>query len=140
MLLYNIFYLLQPKNEQKLIYSGQLLNDSVILKDVLRQYEGQDTHTMHLVCSPRHSAIRKQQPPPRQQPQQAEPANSSDTQPNRTNQQNNVPTDQRVPNLYPTAQQMNMNWIRPENAEQFALHMQMMQQAYFQYMTQYMNM
>lgn len=51
----------KPKcNEQKIIYSGQLLNDNVILKDVLRQYEGQDTHTMHLVCTPaRYSPVMK---------------------------------------------------------------------------------
>lgn len=41
-------------DEQKLIYSGQLLNDSHILKDVLRQYEGQDTHTVHLVYTPKN--------------------------------------------------------------------------------------
>lgn len=40
--------------EQKLIYSGQLLKDSHILKDVLRQYEGQDTHTVHLVYTPKN--------------------------------------------------------------------------------------
>ncbi|XP_059616367.1 homocysteine-responsive endoplasmic reticulum-resident ubiquitin-like domain member 2 protein [Phlebotomus argentipes] len=39
--------------EQKLIYSGQLLNDTVVLKDVLRQYEGQETHTVHLVFTPK---------------------------------------------------------------------------------------
>jgi hypothetical protein len=40
----------KPKtDEQKLIYSGQLLNDTIVLKDILRQYEGQDTHTVHLV-------------------------------------------------------------------------------------------
>ncbi|EAA10166.4 AGAP008633-PA [Anopheles gambiae str. PEST] len=32
-------------DEQKLIYSGQLLGDSVVLKDVLRQYDGQQAHT-----------------------------------------------------------------------------------------------
>lgn len=40
-------------DEQKLIYSGQLLNDSHILKDVLRQYEGQEAHTVHLVYTPK---------------------------------------------------------------------------------------
>lgn len=40
--------------EQKLIYSGQLLNDAHILKDVLRQYEGQETHTVHLVFTPKN--------------------------------------------------------------------------------------
>nr|CAD7572294.1 unnamed protein product [Timema californicum] len=38
--------------DQKLIYSGQLLNDGVVLKDILRSYEGQETHTVHLVCVP----------------------------------------------------------------------------------------
>ncbi|XP_075217154.1 homocysteine-induced endoplasmic reticulum protein [Lycorma delicatula] len=38
--------------DQKLIYSGQLLVDSVQLKDVLRTYDGQENHTVHLVCSP----------------------------------------------------------------------------------------
>lgn len=42
--------------EQKLIYSGQLLNDAQILKDFLRQYEGQETetHTVHLVYTPKN--------------------------------------------------------------------------------------
>lgn len=64
--------LLQPKHEQKLIYSGQLLNDSAMLKDVLRQYEGQETHTVHLVCaSSRMTQIQQQQQPQvaNQQPQ-----------------------------------------------------------------------
>lgn len=43
--------------EQKLIYSGQLLNDAHILKDVLRQYEGQETHTVHLVYTPKNRSL-----------------------------------------------------------------------------------
>uniref|UniRef100_A0A182MMG7 Ubiquitin-like domain-containing protein n=1 Tax=Anopheles culicifacies TaxID=139723 RepID=A0A182MMG7_9DIPT len=42
-------------DEQKLIYSGQLLGDSVVLKDVLRQYDGQQAHTVHLVFTPKNS-------------------------------------------------------------------------------------
>ncbi|KAE8739132.1 hypothetical protein FOCC_FOCC015361 [Frankliniella occidentalis] len=39
-------------DEQKLIYSGHLLNDSCTLQEVLRTYEeGQDQHTVHLVCA-----------------------------------------------------------------------------------------
>lgn len=30
------------------------MNDSHILKDVLRQYEGQETHTVHLVYTPKN--------------------------------------------------------------------------------------
>lgn len=44
----------QSTDEQKLIYSGQLLGDSVVLKDILRQYEGQETHTVHLVYTPKN--------------------------------------------------------------------------------------
>lgn len=36
-----------------MIYSGQLLQDAVVLKDVLRQYDGQETHTVHLVYTPK---------------------------------------------------------------------------------------
>lgn len=37
-----------------MIYSGKLLSDTVVLKDILRRYEGQDTHTVHLVCIPKN--------------------------------------------------------------------------------------
>lgn len=48
--------------EQKLIYSGHLLNDSCTLKEVLRTYEeGQDQHTVHLVCA-RNSMIPPRKP------------------------------------------------------------------------------
>uniref|UniRef100_A0A336K6F1 CSON002681 protein n=1 Tax=Culicoides sonorensis TaxID=179676 RepID=A0A336K6F1_CULSO len=49
-------YPTKPRTEeQKLIYSGQLLHDTVVLKDVLRKYEGQDTHTVHLVFTPKYN-------------------------------------------------------------------------------------
>lgn len=45
----------KPKsNEQRLIYSGKLLQDENTLKDVLRQYDSEATdnrYTLHLVCS-----------------------------------------------------------------------------------------
>ncbi|GFO24983.1 homocysteine-responsive endoplasmic reticulum-resident ubiquitin-like domain member 2 protein [Plakobranchus ocellatus] len=45
----------KPKhNEQRLIYSGKLLQDHLTLKEILRQYEGNEEpakHTVHLVCS-----------------------------------------------------------------------------------------
>ncbi|XP_034246983.1 homocysteine-responsive endoplasmic reticulum-resident ubiquitin-like domain member 2 protein isoform X2 [Thrips palmi] len=48
--------------EQKLIYSGHLLNDSCTLREVLRTYEeGQDQHTVHLVCA-RNSMVPPKKP------------------------------------------------------------------------------
>lgn len=44
-------YKFQKLEEQKLIYSGKLLTDSAVLKDILRTYEGQENHTVHLVCT-----------------------------------------------------------------------------------------
>lgn len=49
----------QSTDEQKLIYSGQLLSDTVVLKDVLRQYEGQQAHTVHLVYTPKNIIYKK---------------------------------------------------------------------------------
>ena len=46
------FVLPQVISDQKLIYSGQLLSDTALLKDVLRKYEGQKAHSLHLVCTP----------------------------------------------------------------------------------------
>jgi len=41
------------ENQQKLVYSGKLLHDSLVLKDILRKYgEDHNEHTLHLVCSP----------------------------------------------------------------------------------------
>lgn len=48
----------QRFEDQKLIYSGQLLSDSTVLKDVLRVYEGQENHTVHLVCSPSKESLK----------------------------------------------------------------------------------
>ncbi|GFS15852.1 homocysteine-responsive endoplasmic reticulum-resident ubiquitin-like domain member 2 protein [Elysia marginata] len=45
----------KPKhNEQRLIYSGKLLQDHLTLKEILRQYDENEQptrHTVHLVCS-----------------------------------------------------------------------------------------
>lgn len=60
----HISHLFQSTDEQKLIYSGQLLGDSVVLKDVLRQYEGQDAHTVHLVYTPKNQRYYTKSPCP----------------------------------------------------------------------------
>ncbi|KAF6216264.1 hypothetical protein GE061_000604 [Apolygus lucorum] len=36
---------------QKLIYSGKLLSDGAVLSDVLKTYDGHENNTIHLVCS-----------------------------------------------------------------------------------------
>lgn len=46
----------------RLIYSGKLLKDeNMLLLNVLRQFEGplQETHTIHLVFTPKASSLRK---------------------------------------------------------------------------------
>lgn len=55
----------KPRPEdQKLIYSGQLLDDEVFLKDVFR-LDGGQTHILHLVCKPaKDSSEAKQSPIP----------------------------------------------------------------------------
>lgn len=53
--IYCFFLQFQPVADQKLIYSGQLLNDSLQLKDVLRSYKDVYTHNhiFHLVYTPK---------------------------------------------------------------------------------------
>lgn len=111
-----------PKHEQKLIYSGKLLSDSVVLKDVLRQYEGQDTHTVHLVCSPKEGQ-------PGSNNVEA-PKNIPESSNNTSNQQEPVNQQQ-----WYNQHQYNYN---PQNMEQYTMHVLMMQQAYMHYMAQYM--
>ncbi|KAJ8708558.1 hypothetical protein PYW08_009940 [Mythimna loreyi] len=143
-------------DEQKIIYSGQLLDDNTILKDVLRTYESQIAHTMHLVCTP----TRRIEPPPAPEPNTdgirrrivTEPPTPAErvTEPprpeTRQNDQNHnvemqnyltsfVNNYGRVP-PYP-----NYNYLPvPNDPAQLANHMMMMQQAYLQYMQQYANM
>lgn len=116
-----------PKHEQKLIYSGQLLPDAVVLGDVLRQYEGQETHTVHLVCTTRQNSPIHNKPSTSQSQQNMPDASTSAEipPPNNDNQQ-------RVPNF---------QWhnATPVDVNQYATQMAWMQHAYMQYMTQYMN-
>lgn len=59
-----------------MIYSGQLLTDSVVLKDVLRRYEGQDIHTVHLVCAMPQMNYKPSKPTPPASMSQANPSQS----------------------------------------------------------------
>lgn len=52
---------MQNTEDQRLIYYGQLLSDSVTLKDVFTRYEaGEETHTVHLVCMPSKESLKMQ--------------------------------------------------------------------------------
>lgn len=132
-----------PKHEQKLIYSGQLLSDSVTLKEVLRQYEGQETHTVHLVCTSKYTKSFQQPHPVLQNPSPTNLSNEMNVTntPTQTEVPSpNVTTEQNIPNIQP-----NMPWVynvngTPVDANQYAMQVVWMQQAYLQYMTQYMQL
>ncbi|KAF5297908.1 hypothetical protein FQA39_LY11893 [Lamprigera yunnana] len=115
-----------PKHEQKLIYSGQLLQDSVILGDILRQYDGQETHTVHLVCATKRNTFVRTVPPTRITPTMPDATTSPQVTPTNNN------SERRIPHL---------QWdnVTPAGANQYAMQMAWMQHVYMQYMTHYMN-
>ncbi|KAJ8914816.1 hypothetical protein NQ315_014562 [Exocentrus adspersus] len=129
-----------PKHEQKLIYSGQLLNDSVTLKEVLRQYEGQETHTVHLVCTSKYTKNFSQPVLHTTTPSSlSNDMNVANTQSQTEIPTPNIPPDQNIPNGQP-----NMPWTYVNGTQidvnQYAVQVMWMQQAYLQYMTQYMQL
>lgn len=157
----------KPKlEEQKLIYSGKLLTDTAILKDVLRTYEGQENHTVHLVCASKMNTQKTvKKPTPRSDSTDSTSSHSSNTQ--AVNQENdhtqsqtssqNTPTfpfngssapffGSVNPNQLPSMNNFDTRFIwsganafggvNDINANQLA----MMQQAYAQYISQYMQM
>ncbi|PNF21816.1 Homocysteine-responsive endoplasmic reticulum-resident ubiquitin-like domain member 2 protein [Cryptotermes secundus] len=87
----------KPRTEdQKLIYSGQLLHDSVTLKDILRRYEGQETHTVHLVCTPSRDSLRHASTVVTKVPSRMSESGQISTNPaveNVRNQETEVPSD-----------------------------------------------
>lgn len=151
-----------PHHEQKLIYSGQLLNDSLVLKDILRQYEGQDTHTVHLVCTPKHIKMNTKPKPStpvaetnsggsRQANSNTSSTGSGNvsaetsTQTSQRSQSTNA-SESRVPPTFPNS---GFQWTMPNgqfqpadysNLNQYQMQMAWMQQAYMQYMSQYMQL
>lgn len=120
-----------PENEQKLIYSGHLLNDHVILKDVLREYGGpKRIHTLHLVCTPEYTKnLQQTQSVPRtNENAMVENVNENPPSPIMNNPGRNNTAYERFPDL-------NMY-----NNSHYSLHQFMMiQQTYLQYMQHYMN-
>lgn len=155
---------LQSTEEQKLIYSGKLLNDTVVLKDVLREYEGQEAHTVHLVFTPKSgSHLKYENHSSRQTSTVASNNSQSTTQSSNMSanevRQRHVPTATAASSSnqeQPQQQQANVMNI-PSNyanafygsgapgdansilAQQYAMQT-WMQQAYTQYMNQYMTL
>ncbi|CAO1315801.1 unnamed protein product [Diamesa serratosioi] len=143
--------------EQKLIYSGKLLNDKETLKDVLRQYDGQEAHTVHLVFTPKSGSRNSKyyetkqpvrQPPPAPSTMQTPETTSSGIRQRHTVTATSVPVQAEVPNAQPHQAQNIPNAFYPTSgptdaqsllAQQYAMQ-NWMQQAYSQYMNQYMNM
>jgi hypothetical protein len=122
------------ETQQRIIYSGQLLQDHVTLKDVLRQYEpNQTTHTVHLVCSPTTNVDGPSASPStdasipaneglrHRQPYSAETRPASEQSSTATNGTAVLPNSFMYPAHYSPEQMM---W---------------MQQMYAQYMAQYMQ-
>ncbi|XP_028163954.1 homocysteine-responsive endoplasmic reticulum-resident ubiquitin-like domain member 2 protein isoform X1 [Ostrinia furnacalis] len=147
--------------EQKIIYSGQLLDDNIILKDVLRTYESQIAHTMHLVCTPTR---KMPEPTPTEVPSTdglrqrnvtttvtatATPAEPTRPEMRQNDQNHNVEMQNyltsfannygRVP-PYPNYNFREGYLPVPNDPALMANHIMMMQQAYLQYMQQYANM
>lgn len=125
---------------QKLIYSGQLLSDSVCLKDVLRQCDGQEdqTYIVHLVCASQKPYVNKME-------QMMENTNTIPTARStieymRLNDPNNVQNQSQNTNNIsmqhaPTQLYSAQQYFDPRNSQQVAW----MQQAYTHYFTQYMQ-
>lgn len=156
----------KPRTEdQKLIYSGQLLHDTVILKDILRCYEGQEKHTVHLVCSPSRDVLKtssshsaKMNSGTHQPHQHTVSRNDQNTTSSEeTSQSNSAPNSND--GLRHRTNDSHVTWDDPQmmwgiyadqrtpwstnnlyNQADFAQQMAWMQQAYAQYMTQYMQL
>lgn len=138
----------KPKtDEQKLIYSGQLLNDTIVLKDILRQYEGQDTHTVHLVLHSNKVFETSRSNTTIAQPMQPD-INTDGLRQRNTLHTNSSETD----GLFrPTADWSNSFMSHPERmadinrhynewvSQQMPSYNLMVEQIYRQYYSQYMN-
>lgn len=150
------------------------MSDSVVLKDVLRQYDGQETHTVHLVFTPKHNSkkIYESQKPVRSEPpivmnseglrqrsgtsvrptsstQQNADSQTQQQQPQQQQQQQqqnaaqpSSSTNQYIPNNFLNYNQLYASTSGPSQeyilAQQYAMQ-SWMQQAYSQYLNQYMN-
>lgn len=123
-ILFFLFRFLQKVCEQKIILSGQVLNDLVILKDVLHEHHiyKENTYIIHLVCK---SSTRYTTPI-------AKP-----TTPTTATTATETPTHPAV-NL--SAPSSFMQYQQYPGAQLNDQQIVWMQQAYAHYLTQYMQM
>lgn len=110
---------------------------------MLRQYEGQETHTLHLVCSPKYTKNLVNETNQKNQVSDGT-SNINTTNVSQPQGSNSGQSSQGIPqqNLAPP----NVNWENlngPFNVvdpNQYVAQLAWMQQAYFQYITQYMHL
>lgn len=111
-----------------------MLNDSVQLKDILRQYDDlkDQAFTVHLVCTPQKTSFKKSN-----QDQTTE-KNMDDAIRNTQSRSNSFQTSENISSAVLHSQQryLPQQYIDPRNNEQLAW----MQQAYTHYFTQYMQL
>lgn len=138
------------------------MNDTVVLKDVLREYEGQEAHTVHLVFTPKSGRHQTKFESQRQtssitsstnqdttsntnmstsELRQRHVASSGEAPASSNQEQVQQPSATNIPSSYLNAFYGNGTPGDANNilAQQYALQ-SWMQQAYTQYMNQYMNL
>lgn len=125
-------------SHQKLIYSGQLLNDSAQLKDVLRKCEGLEdqSYTVHLVCTsqkmcPNNTLTADQNRTSLRNADAASVTRNAHVRSTSVQNQSNENANANQPQAYWPQQ-----YFDPRNNQQLAW----MQQAYTHYFTQYMQL
>lgn len=122
-----------------MIYSGQLLNDSAQLKDVLRQCDGSEdqAYTVHLVYTPQKMCAAQATS---DQHQSTEINIDAGSAIRNTHIRNNTIQNQNQENANVTAAQhqqyLSQQYLDPRNSQQLAW----LQQAYTHYFTQYMQL
>lgn len=132
-----------------MIYYGQLLNDSVTLKDVFTRYEaGEETHTVHLVCMPSKETLKMQarkmaEENANRARNSSQPVNERLTPPERENPLDQERENAEARNNSPAGYQQWINGLYPQSPDAYNYMQQWawMQHAYANYyMNQYMDM
>lgn len=125
--------------DQKLIYSGQLLNDSACLKDVLRHYEDTEDQpfTVHLVCPNDKMGVNENKLDKSNESNNNNKKNTLNSERNAEQNRFDSIGGQGTVNTQPTAQTFPIQSFYGQlNSQQIAW----MQQAYTHYLTQYMQL